>query len=93
MGLIPDLEVAPLSKLPRSSQDLIHEAMEEDAWLHPGSDVAGFITKKVRELEAMFANGVTQSREDASQEASFSPSAMPHCSVTVPPTHLPPTCL
>lgn len=66
-----------MSNRSRSSQDLIKEAMKEVAELPPGSDVAGFITKKVRELETLFANEVTETRANASKKAGFSPSPMP----------------
>lgn len=66
-----------MSDRPRSSQELIEKAMEEVAKLPPGSDVAGFITRKFKELGPLFAKELAETRETASQEADFSPSAMP----------------
>ena len=60
----------------RSSKDFFAQVKDEVAKLPPGSDVAGFITRKAQELQALFAEEVTRAREDASQEADFSPSGM-----------------
>jgi hypothetical protein len=70
-------EVAPMSKSSRSIEKFLKEIDEEVAKLPPGSDVAGFITRKHTELGEMLAQRVTHKREAASKEAGFSPSALP----------------
>lgn len=61
----------------RSPKDFIAQVKDEVTKLPPGSDVAEFITRRNQELQALFAEEVARAREDASQEADFSPSGMP----------------
>lgn len=62
-----------MSDLEQSIERFIKEIDEEVAKLPPGSDLAGFITGKHRELGKMLARRIAEKRENASQEAGFSP--------------------
>ena len=66
-----------MSSKEQSIEKFLKEIDEEVAKLPPGSDIAGFITRKHREMGEMLARRVAENREDASQEADFSPSGMP----------------
>lgn len=66
-----------MSNSEQSIEKFLKEIDEQVAKLPPGSDLAGFITQKHRELGEMLARRVAANREAASQEAGFSPSGMP----------------
>lgn len=64
---------------PRSIEQFVAEIDREVAALPPGSDVAGYITRRHRELGEMLAQRVAKGRETASKEAAFPPPACPRC--------------
>jgi hypothetical protein len=66
-----------MSDSDRSIEEFLREVDEQVAKLPPGSDLAGFITRKHREMGEMLARRVAGKREDASHEAGFSPSGVP----------------
>lgn len=76
MGSDSRSEVAPVSNKEQSIEKFLKEIDEQVAKLPPGSDVAGFITQKHREMGEMLARRVAKKRDDASKEADFSPSGM-----------------
>lgn len=61
----------------RSIEEFLADVDRQVAELPPGSDLAGFITRKHRELGEMLARRVAEKRGDASKEAVFSPSGVP----------------
>lgn len=61
----------------RSIEEVLAEIDREVAELPPGSDLAGYITRRHRELGQMLARRVAQGRQDASKQAAFPPSAVP----------------
>lgn len=65
-----------MSDSKQSIEKFLKEVDEQVAKLPPGCDLAGFITQKHRELGEMLARRVAEKREDASQEADFSPSGV-----------------
>lgn len=65
-----------MSDSEQSIEKLLKEIDEQVAKLPPGSDLAGFITRKHREMGEMLARRVAGKREDASHEAGFSPSGV-----------------
>lgn len=59
-------------------EDFMAQIREEVRKLPPGSDVAGFITRKCAEMNRLLAQELAEQREEAaSDEADFPPSAMP----------------
>lgn len=60
-----------------SIEQLLAEIDREVAALPPGSDVAGYITRRHRELGELLARRVAETRQAASSEAAFPPSGMP----------------
>lgn len=70
-------EVAPVSNKEQSIEKFLKEIDQQVAKLPPGSDLAGFITQRHREMGEMLARRVAENRQAASQEADFSPSGMP----------------
>lgn len=65
-----------MSDSPRSIESFLAQIDKEVAALPPGSDLAGFITKRHRELGEMLARRVAQKREAACEQADFPPSPM-----------------
>lgn len=65
-----------MSNKEQSIEKFLKEIDEQVATLPPGSDLAGFITQKHREMGEMLARRMVEKREAASQEADFSPSGM-----------------
>lgn len=66
-----------MSEKSRSIEEFLAELDREVAKLPPGSDLAGFITKRHAEFGEMLARRVVENREAASREAGFPPSGVP----------------
>lgn len=58
-------------------EELMAQIRKQVAKLPPGSDVAGFITRKAAEMNALLAQEIAAQRQTACDEAGFSPSAVP----------------
>ncbi len=58
-------------------EEFMAQVRKEVAALPPGSDVAGFITRRCQEMNELLAQDLADTRHDASQEAGFPPSGMP----------------